>query len=722
MNKTIRTRYLIALSIALVYAGLLIFQQQISSFDSVLGFFIAVTEITLDFFIFYEIWRIRRSKENLHPSIQAFYLSFGSLLIGDIIYNIELNVLGITNLRGTLLELTYNIPYMIFLSAAAFAFFQTSKSARMVTRAAAGTAALALSILMLWIFIPKMISEKVEIWSGVVHTICMIAKSGIIGFGIFNLVFSRSQELRVISAGFLTILSYSILLEYIEILGTLQPGLPTEIFWILGQLTIWLGLTLLKKNNHAASLSSNWDFYSLNSRLLLYSAALVFGIVVSWNLLKMAWPNIEMLPPLGIIVSWVLLVLLSLWIYSLHLHSLVISPMEKIVTAIRKGGKRVDEVQKLTRVTEFQRLADEILDIFKQVKEEKEKSEALSKIAAQMSHDIRSPLAALSVLAHHADDLPEEYRQMIVQISSRISLIADTLLKHRTEVKTLDLYRREACLIYGILESVIAEKRLLLSSENNTQIDLIVLGNVHTAWCAVQEEPMGRMVSNLLNNSIEAFRAQPSITNGRIMVVLSLAGQNTLRLSIQDNAGGMTPALEQMILKGFQASTRPDGFGMGLTHAREVLQSCGGRLEVFSHLGFGTVLNLMLPSFPQPTWMAESISLSGKKKAIIIDDDRSIVGVWKARLPSEVDLIHFSSFEQARASRESFSNEAVFFVDYEIRGETENGLDFISTLASDQTSFLVTSHFENSDLQRHAEQMGVRVVPKLLAPVISVEV
>jgi signal transduction histidine kinase len=61
------------------------------------------------------------------------------------------------------------------------------------------------------------------------------------------------------------------------------------------------------------------------------------------------------------------------------------------------------------------------------------RAEAFSKIASQVAHDIRSPVSALNIVAGSLPDIPAEKREMIKTAATRISKIADTLLKKRFE-------------------------------------------------------------------------------------------------------------------------------------------------------------------------------------------------------------------------------------------------------------------------------------------------
>ena len=71
---------------------------------------------------------------------------------------------------------------------------------------------------------------------------------------------------------------------------------------------------------------------------------------------------------------------------------------------------------------------------------------------------------------------------------------------------------------------------------------------------------------------------------------------NLLKIQITDDGVGIDPALLPKIFEPFVTS-RPGGrgTGLGLAVVREVASEFGGRVEVESHVGQGTIMTLLLP-------------------------------------------------------------------------------------------------------------------------------
>ena len=111
---------------------------------------------------------------------------------------------------------------------------------------------------------------------------------------------------------------------------------------------------------------------------------------------------------------------------------------------------------------------------------------------------------------------------------------------------------------------------------------------------------------------------------------------------------------------------------------------------------------------------------------MVVDDDLSILRVWKGRFASLGihNFFHFSSGETFSAwfKTEGKNGTYKFFLDYELVGSSETGLDLIENFSLSEPSLLVTSRFEEESIRERAFQIGVKILPKGLAAFIPIEV
>lgn len=199
-----------------------------------------------------------------------------------------------------------------------------------------------------------------------------------------------------------------------------------------------------------------------------------------------------------------------------------------------------------------------------------QEAEAKSRLAEQVSHDIRSPLSALNTAL--SGPLDQERMELVASATERINSIAGELLE---SAKANVLAPAQET-----IKQVVAEKNY---------------GRTPVVFCSLQESPillskdgLARVVSNLINNSMAALGE-----NGRVDVELRSDGKKVI-LAVKDNGKGMSSSqLELVGQRGF--STRQTGHGLGLAHARDWAEKNGGYLKMESHLGKGTTITLVLP-------------------------------------------------------------------------------------------------------------------------------
>jgi hypothetical protein len=63
---------------------------------------------------------------------------------------------------------------------------------------------------------------------------------------------------------------------------------------------------------------------------------------------------------------------------------------------------------------------------------------------------------------------------------------------------------------------------------------------------------------------------------------------------------------------------------------------------------------------------------------------------------------------------------AVFLIDQELLGFKETGLDLIESLRLAEQAVLVTSRYDDADVMRKCETLGVRLLPKGAAAYVPI--
>lgn len=378
-------------------------------------------------------------------------------------------------------------------------------------------------------------------------------------------------------------------------------------------------------------------------------------------------------------------------------------------------------------------LITRIID-FNQKNSERKKQENIFQISKQVAHDIRSPLSALNLVVATLNHIPEDRRLLIRNAVQRINDIANDLLrKGKDDLVSQETHfssnshsasknEKRIEFIPAIVDMLISEKRIQF--RDNSSIDIeIELKNSFGAFAQVIGSELKRVISNLINNAVEAFENK----NGSIHVSVQLVKEKQLvEVSICDNGKGIPPEiltkLGEIQLSHGKESSDQSGSGLGVYHAKQIIRSFGGQLMIESTVGKGTMVRIELPLEKAPPWFASQIELTNKSILVSLDDDISIHQIWSGRLQSlgytYINHTRFQSGEVFAKFVESIENklsEIVFLVDYELLNQNETGLDLIERLGIAKHAILVTSRSEEAAIQQRASAIGLKLLPKALS-------
>ncbi|MFN7728724.1 MAG: sensor histidine kinase [Bdellovibrio sp.] len=223
---------------------------------------------------------------------------------------------------------------------------------------------------------------------------------------------------------------------------------------------------------------------------------------------------------------------------------------------------------------------------------EAQKTELLAWVALQVSHDMKSPLGVLTTLAQTAGPgLPEPDRQKIIEASKRISdITGDLLSKARGLSQPLAApvarsHMRELH-ISDSMNRITAEKIAEYKGRAGLEIEAYIPTDI-TVLSRLSEKELGRIISNMVNNSAEA------LPEGGLIKVVLRENKTNVSVQVSDDGKGMTSEiLEKVATGGFSNGS---GHGLGLSHARAAIEEAGGKLDIISTPGAGTIITIQLP-------------------------------------------------------------------------------------------------------------------------------
>lgn len=336
----------------------------------------------------------------------------------------------------------------------------------------------------------------------------------------------------------------------------------------------------------------------------------------------------------------------------------------------------------------------------------------VSKLAIQVAHDIRSPLAAINMIFANTTEFPENKRIIIRHATSRINDIANNLLsKVKTNCalagKMDDINKNEIELIFLIIDSIISEKKYEYSNKN-IKIELNVEATSYISFAVINQITFKRMLSNLLNNSVEALNS-----NGEINIALRCI-DNYIEIVIADNGKGIPEEIIPKVMEEGFSFDKENGAGIGLYYAKQYIEKTNGQLQIKSVVNQGTNLIIKLPKVNYPTWFCDKITIKSKSTVIILDDDHSIHNAWAQKLNDSpnVRLEHMHKPSDIFELGFKPLMADIYLLDYEFHNETINGLDIIERLDLNKKAILVTNFYEDTLIRARCEKLGVKIIPK----------
>lgn len=230
--------------------------------------------------------------------------------------------------------------------------------------------------------------------------------------------------------------------------------------------------------------------------------------------------------------------------------------------------------------------------------------EAAAKISAQVAHDIQSPLAALEIVS---GDGGERDKGLMVDALSRIRGIVDDLRRKEKDFRA-PATPVDVCLL---ARAVMAEKRAQYRSRGGLVLELAADGG-EGGFVLAEEKELARIVSNLLNNSVEAL---PD-SRGNVLLEVAPAG-GMVEIRVSDDGRGIPVDLLPRLGQEGATFGKSGGSGLGLSHARKTVEAWGGRLTIENGKEKGALVRVSLPAHH-----------AGQKETILIDDDPLVRKTW----------------------------------------------------------------------------------------------
>ena len=218
---------------------------------------------------------------------------------------------------------------------------------------------------------------------------------------------------------------------------------------------------------------------------------------------------------------------------------------------------------------------------------------ALGESSATLAHELKSPLAALQLLAQTIGRVlhtPERAQQQLdklqavaVKLQQRLQNMQDfAKLSGKEEAGTHSLQS-----IWGNV-LLICDHSL---RQAGVQLQAHIPADPISLWC--WPSLLEQLLINLINNARDAM-AQ---SERKLLLVELSADEHQITLKVQDSGCGLEEETRQRLFDKF-FTTKAEGLGLGMTVVETAVRQHQGHLEIQSTLGQGTTFLVTIPREP----------------------------------------------------------------------------------------------------------------------------
>lgn len=212
--------------------------------------------------------------------------------------------------------------------------------------------------------------------------------------------------------------------------------------------------------------------------------------------------------------------------------------------------------------------------------------EAYNRLSTFVIHDLKNLVGQLSLLCSNSkkfrhneefiDDAFETVENSVAKMNHLLEQLRSGIEKKvvgRVEVKAL---------LNGIVNS---------RKSSGKKIELA--GDSCEYYINADKQELIAVIEHILQNAIDATAKQKE--NALVEIELKPEVENII-VKIKDNGEGMSREfIRDRLFSPFDTTKGDSGMGVGVYQAREYISKIGGRIEVNSEVGIGTVFELFLP-------------------------------------------------------------------------------------------------------------------------------
>ena len=274
-------------------------------------------------------------------------------------------------------------------------------------------------------------------------------------------------------------------------------------------------------------------------------------------------------------------------------------PISEIITNIdilSKGNYNLYTKEKGIYKAVFENINDLSSTLRENDNQRKELESMREDWLANITHDIKTPLASIQGYAEIISDKDyeftrdemQEYTEIIYSKSKYIKELVDELnLSTRLKNNALSLNKQNTNLV-ALLRNVVID---ILNDSRYENRNIEFNSNIDVIEKEVDVMLLKRALTNLIFNAVVH-------NNESVQVKVDIKKIDKINISIKDNGNGInTKDLEHIFdryYRGTNTGEAHKGSGLGMAISKEIINNHGGEIQINSKLGCGTEILITL--------------------------------------------------------------------------------------------------------------------------------
>jgi len=231
------------------------------------------------------------------------------------------------------------------------------------------------------------------------------------------------------------------------------------------------------------------------------------------------------------------------------------------------------------------------------------KMSVIGRLMTGVAHELNNPLATIVANSELAFELFKEFKKGSISsedledLESSLDVIQQQAFRCKNIIKDMiDLTKKEGFEAVKIDISQCLNE--ILDQINFKKLKIVLIKDISQNLPLVKGDlnAMKQCLSNIIQNAIDAVEERD---NG-IIIIRSYALEDSVIVEVEDNGVGIHESLIDRIFEPFFSTKETEkGVGLGLTLCYEFLHRMGGKIDVKSSLGKGSIFRISLPALEE---------------------------------------------------------------------------------------------------------------------------